>query len=87
LIVGAQKAGTSSLFHFLQQPPQVHATLQKEIHFFSGGITPNNDNYQKGEQWYRAYFPMHKDVAINDISLEATLCTYLILWCPAELER
>jgi hypothetical protein len=72
IIVGAQKAGTSSLFHFLSQHHQVHAALQKEVHFFSGGYESNNDNYEKGELWYRSHFSLSKDLNAGDISLEAT---------------
>jgi len=72
LIVGAQKAGTSSLSHFISQHPQIHSPLQKEVHFFSGGMNPNIDNYAKGEKWYKAHFPLQKNIAPKDITFEAT---------------
>ena len=35
-IVGAQKAGTTSLYHYLDQHPQVYMSPRKEPHFFEG---------------------------------------------------
>ncbi len=35
-IVGAQKAGTTSLYHYLDQHPQVFMSPRKEPHFFEG---------------------------------------------------
>jgi Sulfotransferase family len=35
-IVGAQKAGTTSLYHYLNQHPQVYMSSRKEPHFFEG---------------------------------------------------
>jgi hypothetical protein len=35
-IIGAQKAGTTSLYHYLNQHPQVYMSPRKEPHFFEG---------------------------------------------------
>jgi hypothetical protein len=35
LIIGAQKAGTTSLYYYLKQHPQIYMTREKEAHFFS----------------------------------------------------
>lgn len=50
LIVGAQKAGTTSLYDYLTQHPQVRPALTKEVHFF-------DRNYGRGWLWYAANFP------------------------------
>jgi hypothetical protein len=50
LILGAQKAGTSSLYAYLAGHPQIAPALAKEIHFF-------DYNFERGEAWYRAHFP------------------------------
>jgi hypothetical protein len=50
LIIGAQKCGTSSLYHNLCQHPHIRSARQKEIHFF-------DDHYDKGLNWYRSHFP------------------------------
>lgn len=50
LIIGAQKCGTSSLFHYLGQHPDLILPLQKEIQFFSL-------DYSMGWNWYKNQFP------------------------------
>ena len=40
LVVGAAKAGTTALYHWLQQHPQIFLSPIKEPHFFSG-VQPN----------------------------------------------
>src|SRR5581483_1266720 len=50
LIIGAQKAGTTSLFHYLGNHPAIIPALEKEPHFF-------DYNYARGAGWYRAHFP------------------------------
>jgi hypothetical protein len=51
LIIGAQKAGTTSLFDYLDATPSVRPALTKEVHYFDrhGHRSPN---------WYRANFPL-----------------------------
>ncbi len=51
LILGAQKAGTSSLFSYLDQHADIKMSRAKEVHYF-------DQNYDKGESWYRSFFPM-----------------------------
>ena len=50
LIVVAQKGGTSSLFAYLSQHPQVKLPQEKELHFF-------DLNYEKGVNYYKGLFP------------------------------
>lgn len=50
LILGAQKAGTTTLFHALAQHPQTQPSRTKEVHFF-------DQNYSLGLDWYRYHFP------------------------------
>ena len=40
-IIGAQKAGTTSLYHYLKQHPQVYMSPVKEPFFFNHEIDPN----------------------------------------------
>lgn len=51
LIVGTQKGGTTSLFNYLIQHPQVLSPLRKELKFF-------DSNFFRGLSWYRAHFPL-----------------------------
>ena len=50
LIIGAQKSGTTSLYNYLIQHPQILAASQKEIHYF-------DLKYHQGIDWYKAQFP------------------------------
>jgi hypothetical protein len=47
LIIGAQKAGTTSLFEYIRRHPQIHMPAEKEISFFSR-------DYDRGWDWYAA---------------------------------
>jgi len=58
IIIGAQKCGTSSLHNYLTQHPGVIAPLRKEVHYF-------DDNYRRGEHWYRAHFGRAGGPGIN----------------------
>jgi hypothetical protein len=51
VIVGAQKAGTSSLYARLAAHPGVRPALRKEVHYFDRWPQPSLD-------WYRAHFPL-----------------------------
>ncbi|MBO1513128.1 sulfotransferase family protein [Metabacillus bambusae] len=50
LIIGAQKCGTTSLYNYLIQHPQIIPALSKEVHFF-------DIYFEKGMDWYRNQFP------------------------------
>lgn len=49
LVVGAQRGGTTSLFRWLCDHPQVQAPLEKEIQFFTL-------EWQRGLDWYGRHF-------------------------------
>ena len=63
LIIGAQKSGTSSLYRYLDQHPQVRGSVPKEVHYFDGGLEAGIDSYALGESWYRAHFPLCSEMA------------------------
>ncbi len=50
IIIGVQKGGTSSLFSYLGQHPQMILPGVKELHFF-------DNNFSQGINWYREHFP------------------------------
>ena len=50
VIIGAQKCGTTSLYHFVVKHPNIAPAFKKEIDYFS-------TKYRFGEQWYRSHFP------------------------------
>ena len=59
LIIGAQRAGTTSLAAYVGSHPDVEGPgaadpslyWVKELHFF-------DENYWRGTDWYRAFFPL-----------------------------
>ncbi len=56
IIIGAQKSGTTSLYHYLCQHPQIRPASKKQVHFFDGGILPGENNFKKGLHWYAQHF-------------------------------
>ncbi|MEP6514646.1 sulfotransferase domain-containing protein [Microcoleus vaginatus] len=50
IIIGAQKGGTTSLYNYLIQHPQIAPATQKEIHYF-------DLNFDKTWEWYCSQFP------------------------------
>ncbi|SDY98748.1 sulfotransferase domain-containing protein [Tindallia californiensis] len=53
LIIGAQKSGTTSLYNYLIQHPNIYAAIQKEIHYF-------DSKFDKPKEWYGECFPSLK---------------------------
>jgi Sulfotransferase domain len=59
LIIGAQRAGTTTLYTYLRRHPDVTGPRyadsavywSKELHFF-------DENYWRGVDWYRKFFPL-----------------------------
>ena len=52
IIIGAQKGGTSFLYHLLTRHPLVEPAARKELHFFD-----NPELFDHGAEWYRRCFP------------------------------
>lgn len=50
LIIGAQKAGTTTLYDVITQHPEIHSARTKELAFF-------DRHYGRGMAWYKANFP------------------------------
>ena len=55
IIAGAQKSGTTSLWAYLCEHPDVAPPLTKEMSFF-------DVNFQRGLNWYRMHFPLQSSV-------------------------
>src|SRR5918999_1701883 len=51
LIIGASKAGTTSLWAYLREHPQVFMCEPKELHFFVADM-----NWTRGLRWYERHF-------------------------------
>ncbi len=65
LIIGAMKCGTSSLFSYLAQHPEIAGSKVKEPDFFA-----SDDNFARGMGWYRDLWQWDGDV--HRIALEAS---------------
>jgi hypothetical protein len=65
LIIGAPKAGTTSLFEYMRAHPQIHMPAEKEIYFFN-----MDRNYRRGWDWYLS--TMSRDAPSGAICGEAT---------------
>jgi hypothetical protein len=51
LIIGARKAGTTTLYEYLRHHPQIYMSNPKEPEFFS-----YNERYHQGVEWYASLF-------------------------------
>ena len=51
IIIGTQKGGTTSLFYYLSQHPELSLPKKKELHYYS-------KYYHKGKSWYVSHFPI-----------------------------
>jgi hypothetical protein len=51
LVIGAMKAGTTTLYQYLRAHPDVFMPETKELHFF-----PADKNWDKGLAWYESHF-------------------------------
>lgn len=65
IIIGAQKSGTSSLFYYLSQHPQVVNSNRKEVHYF-------DKNYHRSVSWYKQHFPFKFNIKPGYAVGEAT---------------
>jgi len=58
IIIGTQKGGTTSLFYYLYQHPELSFSHKKEIYFF-------NLFFEKGLAWYKSHFPFRNNKKIT----------------------
>ncbi len=65
LIIGAQRSGTTSLFNYLAQHPNVLPPLGKEIHYF-------DLHYSRGVRWYRGRFPFSHRLRRRAVTIDAS---------------
>ena len=72
LVIGAQKSGTSSMHYCIGQHPQLVPPIIKEVHYFDGGLLPDVDSFERGASWYRAHFPLEKEVSVNQKAFESS---------------
>ncbi len=65
IIIGSQKAGTTSLYHVLRKHPQIFMPKKKELNFFF-----QEDEFARGLSYYEDYFaPAPEDaIAVGEAS-------------------
>lgn len=68
LVLGTMKGGTTSLYRYLLEHPDVAAPDTKEIHFF-------DDHWGEGADWYRRRFPSVLPRLLRRLSLRRPLVT------------
>lgn len=74
LIIGAMKAGTTSLAKYLKSHPDVFMAREKEVHFF-------DLNHEQGLEWYAAHF------AAARAQQKIGEATPIYMYDPATFER
>jgi hypothetical protein len=62
VIIGAMRAGSTTLARTIGMHPMVHMPAKKELHFFDW-------NWDRGIEWYRAHF---RDAKSGELTGEAT---------------
>ena len=80
LIIGAMKCGTTSLFNYLSEHPQICACNIKEPNFFA-----NDSNWMKGFDWYQSLWDYNPQA--HAIALEASTHYTKIPRFPNAAER
>jgi len=70
LVIGAMKTGTSSLYRYVRDHPQIFITRPKELRFFGS-------NWDRGPDWYEQLFDGAENaVAIGEASTEYSFYPY-----------
>lgn len=65
LIIGSQKCGTTSLFNYLAQHPQIAPSSRKETNFFV-----RDEDWERGLDWYQSLWQWNPEV--HRTALEAS---------------
>jgi hypothetical protein len=81
LVIGAPKAGTTSLYYYLATHPEIFVSDPKELRFFIEEI-----NWKKGLRWYEAKFarpstrsiPCIRELPNESLGFCRTFASYLV---------
>ncbi len=84
LILGADQAGTSTLWRYLGKHRQVLPSTRKNVGYFG-------DSYYQGANWYRSHFPLKSTLIARSKTLQAPCitgeCSNHYLWTAASAPR
>ncbi|MGB0723460.1 MAG: sulfotransferase family protein [Gammaproteobacteria bacterium] len=76
IVIGAQKAGSTSLASYLAQHPRLVLAQRKEVHYFDGGRLADArrgvDVFPRGTDFYRGFFPLKAQLPDGGMCFEAT---------------
>lgn len=78
--VGAQKSGTTALFHYLRQHPNLVIPKKKEGHFFDQEV-----NYPKGKPQYEKYHQYFGNVETEQLAGEVTPSYMFFPYCAQRI--
>lgn len=87
LIIGAHKAGTTSLHNYLSLHPDIQMSSHKELSYFAGptdGVTLVS-RWSLGEDWYRSNFPGRE--AVHGESSTSYTSFPLVAGVPERIHR
>lgn len=79
IIIGAAKSGTTTLYQYLCQHPQIYMSTPKEPEFFA-----RDEIYARGLDWYNSLF---KEATVNQVCGEASTLYSLSPYFPNSAER
>ncbi len=79
LVIGAQKCGTTSLYQWLQQHPQVHMSPKKELHYFD-----REQNFPD-HAWYREQFSRGEITRTSPVAVGEATPVYC--YWPSAIDR
>jgi hypothetical protein len=65
LIIGAQRSGTTSLFNYLAEHPDMLPPMVKEVHYF-------DLHYARGVRWYHGRFPFSYRLRSGALTMDAS---------------
>lgn len=71
IIAGVQKCGTTSLYNYLNQHPQIQFALKKEVKYF-------DMHYEKPLSWYRAHFPVYRPFSRQKVVVGEATPDYIL---------
>ena len=77
IIIGTAKSGTTSLYNYLKQHPDIIGSKVKEIHFF-------DSKFSKGINWYKMFFPL---ISTRKLTFEATANYYTYTDIPERIRN
>jgi Sulfotransferase domain len=81
LLIGAMKAGTTTLFAALAAHPHIIRSRRREIHFFGS-------RYVRGVDWYRRHFPTGAELRrFQAITGEGSTSYLANAKCPARIRE